>query len=67
MALSIKPGDTIKIQCQGHTLTGKVLTAHSWQMTPDYPEDWYIEYIGEHGHAYWKQGDDGGTVEVIED
>ena len=67
MALKIKPGDTVKIKCQGHTLTGEVLSAHNWQMTPDDPEDWYIEYTSQHGYAYWKQGSDGGTVELVED
>ena len=67
MALQIKQGDTVCVKCKGYHITGKVLTAHNWKIIPDDHDDWYIELTGQHGYAYWKQGVDGGTVELVSD
>ena len=53
---------------------GIVLTAANNEWDPDKPANWYIEIqkdkVGgrnwQKGYGYWKQGCDGGTVELLE-
>jgi len=63
VTIKLKAGDRIRVKCQGQTITGTVLTAYNWKVIPEDPDDWYIEFTGPNGYAYWKQGVDGGQVE----
>jgi hypothetical protein len=58
----IHKGDTVKITAQGTVRTGLV---HS--VSRDWKDgDYSIELMSDtHGAVYWKQGSDGGTVEII--
>jgi len=64
--MKIEKGDIIKIRCQGRVIRGLVDSAVNWAM-PDEPDNWYIEFfsVDIDGVGYWKQGIDGGSVEVI--
>ena len=59
---TIFKGDIVHIKSQGVTRTGKVLSA-------DYDShrgNYYLEIDStEAGYCYWKQGQDGGTVEKV--
>lgn len=54
--------DTITVKAQGHTLSGKVLSADWWGEK----DGWYIEFTGSHGYSYWKQRYDGGDIVKVE-
>lgn len=64
MTLLIQAGDTVRIIAQGATRQGTVLTASNYgNRFPDDPPCWYIQMDDPiHGHCYWKQDADGGTV-----
>ena len=66
--MEITKGDRVKITLpNGYTVEGEVLTASAWQedYKADTPKKWNIELQGPAGYAYWKQRDEGGTVELL--
>jgi hypothetical protein len=65
--LVIRPGDTVTIRSHGLVRTGVVHSASNYGNLPWSPEPcWYIEYEDpKYGAGYWKQDDDGGTVELV--
>lgn len=57
----IKKGDKVTIKAQGIKVTGIVYSATFYNN-----EGWHIELIEANipgGYSYWKQNQDGGTVE----
>jgi hypothetical protein len=59
------PGDRVRIESHGCTRVGEVTSAQNFP-GPDGQPDWYIEMIDdENGNVYWKQGQDGGTIELL--
>ena len=80
--LKIQRGDRVRITVPAtqHSNFGEgwgegiVLTAANNEWDPDKPANWYIELekdtVGgrnwQLGYGYWKQGCDGGTVELLE-
>ena len=78
--MRIKKGDRVRITVQGGRGVygagwgeGIVLSAANNEWNPDKPANWYIELDKdkcggrnwETGYGYWKQGCDGGTVELL--
>lgn len=70
--MKIKKGDIVKIDLgpiPGIWGQGEVISAIDFG--DDQKSDWYIELdvqVGTipHGYDYWKQGIDGGTVEIVD-
>jgi len=67
--MNIKQGDTVRITLEnGFTCTGTVLSASNMAFSGQ-PDNWYIELNATSGcilgYTYWKQGPDGGTIELL--
>ena len=75
MSVSIKRGDRVRITCCGVQKEGVVLTANNYgdrdysKQPPVFTrDDWYINMIADDdSYVYWKQGIDGGSVEVTKE
>ena len=58
----IRRGDTVRITVRGSSRTGVVKSADHWGGR----DGWYIEFNDAQGRpGYWKQGSDGGHVELV--
>ena len=66
--MKIIKGDRIAITAKGRTVTGTVVSAQNHIARAGAPDCWYIEFTDTQrgdDFGYWKQDQDGGTVEVI--
>jgi len=67
----IEKGSRVRITLpNGQWGEGLVLTATNWNGGNTRPDNWYIELEKDKGNSgtgygYWKQGPDGGTVELL--
>lgn len=60
----ILEGERIRVSSQGFTRSGIVQSAKNYGRAGQ--SDWYIEFLSDDGPCYWKEGIDGGTVEILE-
>jgi len=66
--MEIRKGDRVRITTSMYDVVGTVVSATNYKKywLANAEDNWYIEFIAdEGGFGYWKQGNDGGTIEVL--